>query len=170
MIKAIFLDRDGTLVKDFPDKEWSDIEHLEIFDDTIDALKKIPKDFKLFIVTNQYLIDEGYITYSQFKDAHKEFIKKLSENSIDIEHTYYCPHTRNSNCGCCKPEPGMIQQCLVNYDIDMNNSYLVGNSVADIKLAQNVGLKSILVRDRVEGIEPTYRADNLLEIISIISA
>jgi D-glycero-D-manno-heptose 1,7-bisphosphate phosphatase len=169
VIKAIFLDRDGTLVKDYPDDKWSKIEHLELFPDTIDALCKVPKEYKLFIITNQYLISEGYITYDKFQKLHKKLISIFHNNSIQIIQTYYCPHSRNSNCGCCKPQPGMIEQCLLNYDVDLKSSYLIGNSAEDIKLAKTVGLKAIFVRGEDYHSESVSCAENLKDAIEIIT-
>lgn len=168
MMKAIFLDRDGTLVKDYADPEWADITQLEIFPDTISALRKIPNYYKIFIVTNQYLIGESIITFSQFMKLHQELILLFEQSNIHIEQTYYCPHARIINCGCHKPETGMINQCLVNYDIDLSQSYFIGDTQSDISLAHAIGCHSIAIREYNSTILPTYYVKNLEDAISLI--
>lgn len=168
MIKAIFLDRDGTLVKDYPDQQWVEINELEIYPDTLEALKKVPKEYKLFIVTNQYLIDEKIITFEKFLRNHKKFVNLLRVNGIVVDQTYYCPHARTMNCHCIKPNKGMIEQCLLNYDIDLGSSFLIGNSEADIKLAKNINCRSILVRDEVSTVQPTFKSKNLEEAVNLV--
>lgn len=167
-MKAIFLDRDGTLVKDYPDADWADVRHLEIYPDTIPALQNIPDHYTLFIVTNQYLIGEKIISYDTFRQLHKAFISQLEQSRIHIQQTYFCPHIRAIPCGCHKPDKGMIEQCLLNYDIDLPNSYLIGDSQSDIVLARNVGCQSIAVRDYQSSVVPTHYAYNLNSAVSFI--
>lgn len=169
MDKAIFLDRDGTLIKDYPDLEWANVVHPEIFPDTITTLRNAPRDYLLFIVTNQYLIGEGIITLNQFLGTHRELISKFEQSDIAIEQTYFCPHARAVPCGCHKPGKGMIEQCLVNYDIDLSQSYFIGDSESDMALAQSVGCIEIAVRDYAGAIQPTYYAENLLDAFAFIT-
>jgi len=168
MIQAVFLDRDGTLVKDYPDSDWSNVLHLDIFPDTISSLKRVPTKYKLFIVTNQYLIGEGIITFDRFLTTHREFMSVLKQSGIDIEQTYFCPHPRSISCGCHKPETGMIQQCLTNYDIDVSRSYFIGDSSGDISLAHTIGCKSIAVRDYASKVQPTHYSETLAEAVTFI--
>ncbi len=160
-MKALFLDRDGTLVKDYPDDSWRTINRLEIFTDTIPALLRLQEKFSLFIITNQYLIQEGIISEERFRLTHREFLRELAAAGVKIEQTYYCPHPRSINCGCRKPDRGMIDQCLLNYDIDLENSYLVGDSPVDIKLGKSVGCHTVAVGDYLGREQPIYRAENM---------
>jgi len=161
-------DRDGTLVKDYPDADWSNVLHLEISPDTISALKKIPDQYKIFIVTNQYLIGEGIISFEQFLTTHTEFISVLGQSGIYIEQTYFCPHSRSISCGCHKPETGMIQQCLTNYDVNIPQSYFIGDSAGDILLAHTIGCKSIAVRDYASTIQPSQYSHTLEDAVTFI--
>lgn len=167
-MRAIFFDRDGTLVKDYPDEGWRNVETLEIFPDTIAALKSIPPTFHLFIVTNQYLIQEGVVNFPRFLRMHKELVKTFSQAGITIEQTFYCPHARSMSCSCRKPNRGMIEQCLVNYDVDLKASFVVGDSVADILLGKRIGAKTIAVRSYFGKAKPTYYARDLIEAASYI--
>ena len=167
-IKAIFLDRDGTLVKDYEDDQWPLVKKLELFPDTIPALQKIPNDFKLFIITNQYLIQENFITIEQFKKLHRQFFLNLEKNHIHIEQTYFCPHPRSMNCLCRKPGGGMIDQCLTNYDVDLSHSYFIGNSKDDIRLGNDIGCTTIAVRDYQGSTQPDYFSKDLVSAITKI--
>lgn len=167
-MKAVFLDRDGTLVKDYSDERWRTITNLEIYSDTFTALRRIPNDFLLFIVTNQYLIQEGYVSQEQFQNMHKELIKRLASRGIKIEQTYYCPHSRSINCKCRKPGRGMVDQCLLNYDIDLRSSFFIGDSENDVKLAHNIGCTPIAVRNYPASSKPTKYAKDLGEAVDFI--
>lgn len=167
-MRAIFLDRDGTLVKDYPDEEWRNVTELEIYPDTIEALQSIPNHFKLFIVSNQYLIHEGFISFDQFRTAHRQFLHTLKSNGIHIEHTYFCPHARTIKCHCRKPSKGLIEQCLVNYDVELPTSYFIGDSEIDIQLGKSVGSTTIAVRDFGGKSKPTHYARTLREAVKFI--
>jgi D-glycero-D-manno-heptose 1,7-bisphosphate phosphatase len=162
-MQAIFLDRDGTLVRDYPDEQWRQVTTLEIFPDTIPALQRLQKQFALFIISNQYLIQEKYINFASFKNIHQALIRKLAENGVSITQTYFCPHPRSMDCRCRKPGMGMIEQCLLNYEIDLSQSFLIGDSEADIKLGQAVGIRTIAIRNYQGEVEPTYRVSDLLQ-------
>lgn len=166
-MKAIFLDRDGTLVKDYPNEGWRKIEHLDLYPDTVEALRKLVEKFTLFIISNQYLIGEGIITQEQFDRLNQEFLQKLSSSGIKIEKTYYCPHARSLNCECCKPKPGLVKQCLKEYDIDLAGSYLIGNTKTDAETARAVNVKPIIIRSESK-IENTIQAKNLEEAVNKI--
>lgn len=169
-MNAIFLDRDGTLVKDYLDEEWKGVEKLELFPDTISALSHLQHRFMLFIVSNQYLIQEGYISSQRFMYVHRKFIRELTKQGVRIEQTYFCPHPRSMNCGCRKPGRGMIDQCIVNYEIDLSHSWVIGNSDADIGLGKLIGCKTIGVRDFKGKLKPTYKAPNLTVATDFIDA
>jgi len=75
--------------------------------------------------------------------------EKFKENGINILNVYYCPHGPEDNCECRKPKIGMIQQAIADFpDILLNNSFLIGDTESDIKLAQQAGIKSILINEK----------------------
>lgn len=141
-IKVAFIDRDGTLNKDYKDKEWSNISWPEILPGTIEGLRYLKeKGYNFIIITNQYIIEEGYITYSSFEIFNKRLITTLAKNEIDILDTFFCPHRRDIHCDCHKPSPGLILQALNKYkEIDLNDSILIGNSSEDLELAMKFNL------------------------------
>ena len=142
-MKAAFLDRDGTIVKDYPDREWVNIKTPEFLEGSIEALKYIKnKDFEIIIITNQYLIGEKIITLKDYQSFNDLFLKTLKRNGVDILDVFYCPHARSENCKCIKPNPGLINQALHKYpDIDLQESFYVGDSLCDVQLAKSFNLK-----------------------------
>ncbi len=95
--------------------------------------------------------------------------KKFNENGIKILKVYYCPHSPNENCTCRKPNIGMIQQSLNDFDIDLQNSWLIGDKISDIQTAINANIpNSILISNEKNHSEVTNIVNNLLETINII--
>ena len=143
-MKIAFLDRDGTINRDYSDKVWTNIIEPEIIEESITALQQfLKKGYKIIIVTNQYLINEGFITFKQYQNFIKKLFKILEDNKIEILDIFFCPHARKENCACCKPATGLIEQALKKYpSISIKNSFIVGDSYSDILLGNKLGLKS----------------------------
>lgn len=125
-MKIAFLDRDGTIVEDYPDNVWGQIENPCFFDDTFDALRDIQeKGYKIIIITNQYIIGEKFITEAQYKNFTDLYTDILKKQHIDILDIFYCPHPRTINCKCCKPNTGMIEGAINKYNnIDISRFFL----------------------------------------------
>lgn len=142
-MKVAFLDRDGTIVRDYPDREWVNIKTPEFLEGSIETLKHIKnKGFEIIIITNQYLIGEKIITLEDYQSFNDLFLKTLKQNGVDILDVFYCPHARSENCKCIKPNPGLINQALYKYpDIDLEESFYVGDSLCDMQLAKSFNLK-----------------------------
>lgn len=142
-MKVAFLDRDGTIIKNYPDMEWAKIKTPEFLEGSIEALKYIQnKGFEIIIITNQYLIGEKIIKLEDYQSFNNLFLKTLKRNGVDILDVFYCPHTRSENCKCIKPNPGLINQALNKYpDIDLKESFYIGDSVCDMKLANIFNLE-----------------------------
>lgn len=143
-MKIAFLDRDGTIIKDYPDEEWKHIQEPEFIDGSIEALKNFQaKGYEIIIITNQYIINDGIITIDQYQDLTNKLLKELSYNGIKILDIFYCPHSKDENCSCCKPEKGMIDSAMVKYNnIEMDKSFIVGDSLCDIELGNKLGIKT----------------------------
>lgn len=136
-MKIAFIDRDGTIVKDYPDEEWRGRIHPKILDGSINGLQYLQKQgYRIIIITNQYIIGEGYITIKDYEHFTQELLNELKSNDIHIPDIFYCPHARKQNCSCCKPSPGLILQAARKYPIDWKRSILIGDSVADKEIAQ----------------------------------
>lgn len=163
MQKIVFLDRDGTISKEYPDDEWKYIDTPELLNNTIEGLKKI-KDlgYKMIILTNQKLIADGIITYKQYEDYNNKLINYLKENNIDILKTYCCPHNNMDNCNCKKPKTGMIDMCLKEFEIDLSNSFYIGDRYSDYELAKKFNLRFYGIKGKNN--DKIFKYEDLLDV------
>jgi len=172
MNKAIFFDRDGTLVDD-PGYVHK-IEDFKLLPKTIEALKNL-KDFKFFIITNQSGIGRGYYTINDFEKFNKHLIKVLKEDNINIEETFVCPHHPDEVCDCRKPNIKFIKEAEKRFDLDLKKSWVIGDHPHDIELGKNAGCKTVYVltghgKKHVNDlkIKPDFIAQDLLEAAKYI--
>lgn len=142
-MKVAFLDRDGTINLDYPDKDWKYVDKPTILDGTISAMQYLNEQgFEIIIVTNQYLIGEGLITAEQFHSFHNQLLELLHTQNIKVLDTFFCPHARTERCQCCKPKTGLIAQAIEKYpNIDLSKSIMCGDAIHDMKCAEEMGIK-----------------------------
>ncbi|MBC8559445.1 HAD-IIIA family hydrolase [Fumia xinanensis] len=142
-MKIAFLDRDGTINRDYPDLCWSQVKKPEILEGAIEAMNKfIIAGYKIIIITNQYIIGDGIISLSDYQSFTEMLLDELHNNGVEILDIFYCPHSKNVNCNCYKPKPGMIQAACRKYpEINLRESFYVGDSFADMELAEKCGIK-----------------------------
>lgn len=167
-MKVAFLDRDGTIIEDYEDEMWRNVMDPVFIDGSIDALKIIKeKGYEIIIITNQYLIDEKIITLSQYKNFTQKFINKLKDNGVEILDIFYCPHSREKDCSCMKPKDGLIKSALEKYPtIDLQNSFIAGDSLCDIELGRNLGIKTFGIG--LESREGVLNIDSLKDIVKYL--
>ena len=145
MKKAVFLDRDGVINKERKDYVKS-IEEFQILNNIPKSIKMLKeKGFLVIVITNQSAINRGLITIETLNEIHNYLQNFLKENNTSIDDFYFCPHRPDENCQCRKPNPGMLIKAVQDYDIDMNQSFMIGNSLTDIQAAQKAGCKGILL-------------------------
>lgn len=142
-MKVAFLDRDGTIIEDYPDEAWRNAKAPVFLNGAFEALRSFRhQGYEIIVVTNQYLIGEGIITLEEYETFHRLFLRALQAEGIELLDVFFCPHARADDCACCKPKPGLIQQALEKYPaIDLKDSFLAGDSPADFQLANAMGLK-----------------------------
>lgn len=158
--KAIFLDRDGTINKyvGFLRKE----EEFELLPGVADAIKKINKSgYLAVVVTNQPVIARGEVTYSQLENIHNKMETLLGKEGAYLDGIYFCPHHPHSgyegevkelkiDCDCRKPKPGMLLKAADELNIDLSQSYMIGDSESDIKAGKAAGCKTVLLNTECE--------------------
>jgi D-glycero-D-manno-heptose 1,7-bisphosphate phosphatase len=145
MNKAVFFDRDNTLVVD--KNYMHKVTDLKFYDDTFSALKLIQnKGYKIFIVTNQSGIGRGYFKIKDMELFHRALLSELSKNDINIEDINFCPHAPKDNCDCRKPHPKMILDLAQKHKIDLSKSYMIGDKVIDGECGLNAGCTGILLK------------------------
>tara|TARA_B100001063_G_scaffold91636_1_gene85249 strand:+ start:1794 stop:2324 length:531 start_codon:yes stop_codon:yes gene_type:complete len=170
--KVVFLDRDGVINKDT--SYVSRIEDFEFIDGVFKACLHFKKlGFEIIIVTNQSGIGRAYFTQDDFNKLNEYMKKEFLKNSIEILDVFYCPHKPEDKCECRKPKTGMINQALNLYDIDLKNSWMIGDKITDIELAINSNIKnSILISNtpmkKEEKSLSNFVVNSLEETINII--
>ena len=153
--KAIFLDRDGTINKYVG--FLRDIDEFELLDGVADAIKEINKSgYLAIVVTNQPVIARGEVTYEELNLIHNKMETLLGNEGAYLDAIYYCPHHPHSgyegeipelkfDCDCRKPKPGMLLKAANDYNIDLSQSYMVGDSENDVEAGNAAGCKSVLL-------------------------
>jgi D-glycero-D-manno-heptose 1,7-bisphosphate phosphatase len=173
-MKAVFLDRDGTINVGTPTYERIDsLDKVELLPNTLEALSILSKlDYGVFLITNQAGIAEGLITLEEFNEINNKVLELVSTSGIKIIKSYLCPHVQSDNCECRKPKPKLLLEATRDYDVDLANSWMIGDRPSDVMTGLNVGTKTILVKTgepTVECDQATYSAPSLLEAIEYIS-
>ncbi|MFX0076282.1 MAG: D-glycero-alpha-D-manno-heptose-1,7-bisphosphate 7-phosphatase [Candidatus Hermodarchaeota archaeon] len=174
--KAIILDRDGVLIED---KDYAyKIEDLEVLPGVIEGLKSLQGNFLYFIVTNQAGIGKGYYTLEDFHKYNNYLISILEENDIKIERTFFCPHVKEDNCECRKPNPKYLKEIADLWNVDLISSWIIGDHPSDIQFGINGGCKTVYMitghgekhlKDlKKKGIKPTLVHSNFLDAVEEI--
>ena len=143
MKPAVFLDRDGNLIKD--SGFLFDPAKAVIYPFTVEALKLLQEKFDLFIVTNQCGIANGLIRKEEADAVNQHIIDILAENGIEIKECYVCPHAIDAGCKCRKPQPFFAEQAAAKYNLDLSRSYVIGDHLSDINFAKAFGGTGVYV-------------------------
>lgn len=156
--RAVFLDRDGTIIVDVGFiSDPADIELVPACTEGLAALSKA--GFKLVVVSNQSGIGRGLITEDQARQVDQECVTRLAGLGIHLDGTYYCPHTPEEGCSCRKPLPGMLLLAAEQLDLDLATSWMIGDRVSDIEAGRLAGCRTALLGDVDVAPEvPTTRA------------
>lgn len=152
MKRAIFFDRDGTL-----SHEVGYVNHItrfQPFSFAADAIRAVnASGWLAIVVTNQAGVARGYFPESLIADVHGVLRTRVESGGAHFDGIYYCPHHPSAgeppyrqDCDCRKPRPGMLHRAAREHDIDLAQSWVVGDREGDLKLAWNVGARACLVR------------------------
>ena len=140
---AVFLDRDGTLMRDVD--YCGNPNEVEVFPQAAAALRRLKESgYKLIVITNQSGIGRGYFTEAEYRAVEAEFLRQLGEGLIDA--SYHAPDLPGSNSVRRKPGPGMIFEAQRDQRIDLRRSFLVGDKASDIGCGRNANVRTILVQ------------------------
>jgi D-glycero-D-manno-heptose 1,7-bisphosphate phosphatase len=147
--KAIFLDRDGVINHKLPEDHYvSSIEQFVFLDGVAEALRLLQQmGYVLVVITNQRGIARDLMTESDLEEVHNYMRSVLAQNGVDLDAVYHCPHEKDERCNCRKPQPGMILQAEQDLGIDLNLSYLVGDSPSDMEAGRKAGVRSVRITD-----------------------
>lgn len=149
MNKVVFLDRDGTINIDFGYVHEKD--KLKFLPGLLDALKRIQNQgYKLIIVTNQSGIGRRIFTSEQYGEFTSYMLDEMKTEGIEIAKVYTCPHIDEDNCDCRKPKIGMFETAISDFDVDLENSFAVGDRIRDLKVCEKYPVKGILFDADIE--------------------
>jgi D-sedoheptulose 7-phosphate isomerase len=165
--RAVFLDRDGVInrsvIRDGKPFAPSKLEDLEILPGVPQALQDLKRQgYKLLVVTNQPDVSRGTQSPQTIRAMHQTLMSQLPLDDILV-----CPHTDQDNCDCRKPRPGMLLEAAHRHNIDLANSFMIGDRWRDIEAGYNAGCKTILIdygySERPPDREPDLRVTSLRE-------
>lgn len=159
--KAIFLDRDGTINKYVG--FLRNIDDFELIEGVAEAIKLINQSgYLAIVVTNQPVIARGEVTWEELNEIHKKMATLLGKEGAYVDGIYICPHHPDKgfegerpeykiDCDCRKPKPGLLLQAAKDFNIDMSESYMIGDSHRDVEAGENAGvMKSFKVEENNE--------------------
>lgn len=155
--KAIFLDRDGTINKYVG--FLRSIDDMELLPDVAEAIKLINKSgYLAIVITNQPVIARGEVTVPELQEIHNKMETLLGKDRAYIDGLYYCPHHPHKgyegevvelkiDCDCRKPKPGLIIEAAKDYNIDLEQSWVIGDSDSDVQAGEAAGCKSMKIEE-----------------------
>jgi len=183
---AVFLDRDGTLIREVGG--LTSPEQLELLHGAAAAVHELNhRGIRAVMVSNQPVVAKGFCTEADVEAGHRKLQTLLGREHAFLDRLYYCPHHPEKgfegerpdlkiDCECRKPKPGMIIQAAREMNLDLKNSWLIGDTTVDVETARNAGVKSVLVRtghagrDQKFTTEPTLTGENVLDAVQQILA
>lgn len=176
MQAAVFLDRDGTIIEDYG--YISSPEQVKFIPGAIEAIKML-KDagYKVVVISNQAGVARGLITEDMLQTIDKTLHKWILNGGAHLDGIYYCPHHPGHGvypykqvCECRKPHPGLIKRAQRDLNIDLAQSFMVGDKATDVEAGKRAGVKTVFVltgRGKEESSllkeKPDHAADNLLK-------
>jgi D,D-heptose 1,7-bisphosphate phosphatase len=181
--RAIFLDKDGTLIEDVPYNV--DPYFIELTSGAIGSIKVFHQlNYQIFIISNQSGIARGYFTEKELEPVIQFFNQLFEALSIPLTGFYYCPHhpegsvsPYNIECECRKPKPGLIQQAAMEHSIDLAQSWFIGDILHDTEAGRRAGCRTILIDNGNEtewqltrNNLPHHVVNNLREASTIVKA
>ena len=142
---AIFLDRDGVINADRPDhvRSW---EEFALLPGAVEALRELAcAQMPIVVITNQSAISRGLVSFEVAESINRRLMALIASEGGRIEAVAWCPHRPEEQCGCRKPEPGLLTYAAKALNLDLSRSYLVGDAASDIAAGMAAGCKTLLV-------------------------
>ena len=141
---AVFLDRDGTICEEMG--YLNHLSRLHIFPFAAKAISRLNKaGLPVIVVTNQSGISRGIFPESLVAQIHARMSEELSAGGARVDGYYHCAHTRQEECTCRKPLPGLLERAAREHGLLLKGSFVIGDRYADVELAHGVGGRGILV-------------------------
>lgn len=149
-VKAVFLDRDGTVIEDvgYP----RDPEQVRLLPGAAEALERLRRaGFALVVVSNQSGIGRGLVTEEEAAAVHRRFVSALAERGIELAGAFYCPHAPADGCSCRKPSPELLRRAADELHLDLECSFMVGDKDSDVEAGRRAGCAAVLIASTGDG-------------------
>ena len=140
MYPAVFLDRDGVIIKNRPTyvRTW---DNVEILPDVLPALAHMTtRPYKIVVITNQSVVGRGLISLRAAEKINQRLTDEIKKSGGHIDEIFMCPHKPDDNCECRKPRPGLIFQAAHTLALDLKRSILIGDALTDLQAGLNAGI------------------------------
>ena len=145
MKKAAFLDRDGVLNRKAPEGQyvtrWEEMEFLPGAREAVRSLNQA--GYIVVVVSNQRCVAKGLITASELDSMHARMRYEFEAGGARIDAIYYCPHDFQPPCSCRKPQPGMLLEAARKYELDLAESWMIGDSDHDVEAGRSAGCRTV---------------------------
>ncbi len=154
-MKVVFLDRDG-VINQFPGygKYVTSLKEFKIVPGALETIKALSDNgYEIFVISNQAGVSKGLYSENTLKEITNFLLEEVKKTGGKIKEVLYCLHQDKDNCNCRKPKTGLIEKAKAVGEFNPEVSYLVGDSIRDIKTGKSSGLKTILVLSGKEKIE-----------------
>lgn len=149
-MKAIFLDRDGTIIIEPPDEQVDALEKLELVPGVIQGLRLLRKyGYNLVMVSNQDNLGTDKYPYEKYELVQNKLLKLLEGEGIEFDKIFICPHSKDDNCSCRKPKTGLVNEYIRINSLDLSCSFVIGDRDTDIAFAKNIGCKAIKLSKQI---------------------
>ena len=172
MNRAVFLDRDGVINRKAPEGQYiASRRELVLLPGVLGAVRKLREaGFVIFVATNQRGIARQRVNAEELDDIHHDLLQLFSAAGAPIAKIYVCPH--EDGCECRKPAPGMLLRAAKEHAIDLQASWLVGDSATDIQAGKRAGCRTALIQNTVIGPvgteHPDLKARDLPDAVKLI--
>jgi histidinol-phosphate phosphatase family protein len=164
--RALFLDRDGTVIEDCG--YLANPELVRVLPGAAEALTGLASEgWKLIVVSNQSGVGRGLITPQQMDAVQRRFLDLMDSHGVPIADSYLCTHTPEDRCKCRKPSPFLLQRAAVEHGLDLSASYMIGDREGDILCGINAACSTIWLRNNLFPVPPdlpTFIANDWPEI------
>lgn len=142
--RAVFLDRDGTIMED--SSYVGDVERVVLIPRAAEALRRLrDAGYKLFVVTNQSGVGRGYFSREAVEQIHAHLDEQFGKSGIRFDRYYVCPHHPEDHCECRKPKPKFLRDAAAEFGLELSQCYMIGDRPSDIQAGINAGTRTVLV-------------------------
>jgi D-glycero-D-manno-heptose 1,7-bisphosphate phosphatase len=151
--RTVFLDKDGTLLENVPYN--IDSKRMQFTQGAVAGLQLLhAANYALIVITNQSGVARGYFSEAALTELEQHLYKQLEEVGVSLAGFYYCPHhpdgvvaPYNINCACRKPQPGLLYKAAMEHNIDLSQSWFIGDILHDVEAGRAAGCRTILINN-----------------------